>query len=286
MKALLLALIVLTTMVQTSFAQTVTVMSWNIRLNTPRDGVNAWPNRKDWLARIVADNQTDIAGFQEVLAGQLEDLKERLKDMDAYGVGRDDGKAAGEFSPIFYRRDRFELQEKSTFWLSSTPDEVGSKGWDAALPRIASWVKLKDRQSGKQFYVLNTHFDHRGVQARAESAALIVKYVRAKFADHPVILTGDFNTTPDSEPYRTITGAGIEGRSVFRDTYAHSAQKPEGPDSTWNGFTAIVPGQRIDFVFTTESVKTLRTRILDDQKEGRFPSDHLPVVAELRLGAE
>ncbi|HEY0982295.1 endonuclease/exonuclease/phosphatase family protein, partial [Schlesneria sp.] len=115
MKALLLALIVLTTMVQTSFAQTVTVMSWNIRLNTPRDGVNAWPNRKDWLARIVADNQTDIAGFQEVLAGQLEDLKERLKDMDAYGVGRDDGKAAGEFSPIFYRRDRFELQEKSTF---------------------------------------------------------------------------------------------------------------------------------------------------------------------------
>ncbi|HEY0980649.1 endonuclease/exonuclease/phosphatase family protein, partial [Schlesneria sp.] len=176
--------------------------------------------------------------------------------------------------------------EKSTFWLSSTPDEVGSKGWDAALPRIASWVKLKDRQSGKQFYVLNTHFDHRGVQARAESAALIVKYVRAKFADHPVILTGDFNTTPDSEPYRTITGAGIEGRSVFRDTYAHSAQKPEGPDSTWNGFTAIVPGQRIDFVFTTESVKTLRTRILDDQKEGRFPSDHLPVVAELRLGAE
>lgn len=259
-------------------AQTVNVMTWNIRFNNPRDGVNAWPNRKDWLAEIIVSNKIDIAGFQEVLVDQYDDLKQRLTEMDAYGVGRDDGQAAGEFAPIFFRRDRFELQAKSTLWLSPTPEVVGSKGWDAALPRIASWVKLRDRQSKRSLVVINTHFDHRGAEARTESAQMLAKLVREKFADLPVILTGDLNTRPNTAPYLALVGEVRSNPPLLFDSYVHSAAKPEGPHSTWNGFKAIVPDQRIDFIFTTQSIKALRVRILDDQRDGRFPSDHLPVI--------
>lgn len=286
MNPILFALVILTAVGQEVLADSLNVMTWNIRYNNAGDGVNAWPKRKDWVGEIIIKSKADIAGFQEVLVGQLEDLKVRLPEMDVYGVGRDDGKKAGEFSPIFYRKDRFELVEKSTFWLSPTPDKIASKGWDAALPRIASWVKLKDRQAGIIFYVMNTHFDHRGTQARAESATLLLKHMRDQFADHPVILTGDLNTTPNSPPYNTLIGKGTQDQWVYLDAYEHSAQKPEGPNSTWNGFQAIVPNQRIDFVFITKSVKVVRLQILEDQREGRFPSDHLPVVAELELMRE
>lgn len=283
MKSVLLAISISMTVTQIAVAQSVTVMSWNIRYNNPDDGVNAWPHRKDWVAEIISENKVDIAGFQEVLVGQLEDLKQRLPEMDAYGVGRDDGQAAGEFSPIFYRRDRFELLEKSTFWLSPTPDQIGSKGWDAALPRIASWLKLKDRQSGVVFFVVNTHFDHKGSQARTESAGLIVRKLREEFSGHPVVLTGDFNTTPKTPPYQTLVHADSKGEVVFVDTFQQSISEPEGPNSTWNGFKEIAPDQRIDFIFTSSSTKVQHLRILTDQRDGRFPSDHLPVVSEIEL---
>ena len=282
-KSVLFAIVICMTISQIAVAQSVNVMSWNIRYHNPGDGANAWPHRKDWVAEIIAGNKIDIAGFQEVLAGQFEDLKQRLPDMEAYGVGRDDGKAAGEFSPIFFRRDRFELVEKSTFWLSPKPDEPGSKGWDAALPRIASWLKLKDRQSGSVFFVVNTHFDHKGSQARIESAGLIVRKLREEFSEHPVVLTGDFNTTPGTPPYQTLVHADSKGEAAFLDTFQHSIFEPEGPNSTWNGFREIAAGQRIDFIFTTSSTKVQNLRILTDQRDGRFPSDHLPVVSELEL---
>jgi len=286
MKPILLAAVLLATIGQYAVAEPLQVMSWNIRYNNPGDGIDAWPNRKDWVAEIIVNNKVDIAGFQEVLLGQFEDLKTRLPEMDAYGVGRNDGKNAGEFTPIFFRKDRFELLDQSTFWLSTTPDKIASKGWDADLPRIASWVKLKDRRTEIIFYVMNTHFDHRGRQARAESAKLLVKRAREQFADHPVILTGDFNTRLNSMPYNILTGKETQSRPVFLDTYKHSAQRPEGPDSTWNGFKAIAPNRRIDFVFTSPTVKVERLKILDDQRDGRFPSDHLPIVTEIDLVKE
>lgn len=283
MKTILLATVFAIAIMNVATAQSISVMSWNIRYNNPGDGVNAWPHRKDWVAEIISGNKVDIAGFQEVLAGQFDDLKQRLPEMEAYGVGRDDGKMAGEFSPVFYRRDRFELIEKSTFWLSPSPDVPGSKGWDAALPRIASWLKLEDRQSGTVFYVVNTHFDHKGTQARTESAALIVRQLRDQFSGHSVVLTGDFNTTPGTPPYQTLIDADSAGLVMLTDTFQHSSFEPEGPNSTWNGFQAIVPGQRIDFIFTSASVKVQNLRILTDQRDGRFPSDHLPVVSELEI---
>lgn len=254
------------------------VMTWNLRYDNPGDGPNAWPHRKDWVAEIVLREKTDIAGFQEVLPRQLKDLQERLPEMESYGVGRNDGKQGGEMVPIFYRKARFELLDKGVFWLSETPEKP-STGWDAALPRIACWVKLRDRETKGTLYVMNTHLDHRGVEARKESAALLVKQIRERFTDHPLILMGDFNTRPDSAPYKILTAAN-QDRPLLRDAYRHSQGKVLGGDSTWNGFKQIVPGSRIDFVFITSNVTIKQLKTLTDEREGRFPSDHLPVVVE------
>ena len=263
-----------------------TAMTWNIRYNNRGDSENAWPHRADWVADIIRREQPDVLGLQEVQLGQLKDLQESLPEFAFYGVGRDDGKQGGEHTPIFYRKDRLELLASGTFWLSPTPEKAGSKGWDAAITRIASWVKLKDKQTGQTFYTINTHFDHRGEQARAESAKLLVARLRDQFADHPVILMGDFNTTPGTAPYKMLTaGEGNEDLATFRDAITQTG-KLEGPDSTWNGFREIIPGRRIDFIFTTAGVKSLTHRTLDDQRDGRFPSDHLPVVTTLTMDAK
>ena len=281
MRIVIAALFVFSFAIETAEAEPINVMTWNIRYNNPKDGINAWAKRKEWVTEIIKREQSDIAGFQEVLVDQLDDLKEQLPHMHFCGVGRDDGKQRGEFSPIFYRLERFELLDQATFWLSPTPDRVASKGWDAALPRIATWVKLEDRRTGIVFVVLNTHFDHQGTEARAKSAALLQQRMREQFARFPVVLLGDLNTTPDSPPYKTLVGGDAPRERLFFDAYKTSENKPEGPSSTWNGFEAIVPNQRIDFVFTTKSVKVERFQILADQREGRFPSDHLPVVARI-----
>ena len=264
--------------------RTLTVMTWNIRYDNRGDGENAWRHRSDWVAEIIKREQPDLLGCQEVLSSQLNDLEDSLTDYAVYGVGRDDGKRRGEFAPIFYRRERFELIDSSTFWLSPTPEKVGSKGWDAAITRIASWVKLKDKRKGDTFYAINTHFDHRGTTARHESAKLLAKQLREKFADHPVILTGDFNTTPGSAPYAALTKRQQDPDApLFQDTIDLAAEKSAGPDSTWNGFQAVVPHRRIDFIFVSPQAIVQTHRTLVDQREGRFPSDHLPVVTTLEL---
>jgi endonuclease/exonuclease/phosphatase family metal-dependent hydrolase len=263
-------------------AQPLQVMSWNIRYDNAGDGENRWRNRKDWVAEIILREKIDLAGFQEVLAGQYKDLQDRLPEMNAYGVGRDDGKSAGEMVPIFYRKSRFELLDQGTFWLSPTPDKPGSKGWDAALPRITCWLKLKDRETKETFFVLNAHFDHRGNEARRESAALIAKQIREQFAAHPVIFMGDLNSSSNSAAYKTLTSGGDADKPALRDAYIHAKAK-EGPDSTWNNFQRIAPGSRIDYLFASENIVFEQLRTLTDQRDGRFPSDHLPVVVKLEM---
>ncbi|WP_254506766.1 endonuclease/exonuclease/phosphatase family protein [Anatilimnocola floriformis] len=258
------------------------VMTWNIRYDNANDGVDRWRNRRDWVAEIILREKVDLAGFQEVLAGQFHDLQERLPEFASYGAGRNDGKQQGEMSPIFYRKERFELLDKGTFWLSTTPEEIGSKGWDAALPRIASWLKLQDRQTKESLTVLNTHFDHQGTKARRASAELIVKQVREKFATLPLIFIGDLNSLPDSAAYETLAAKGTDDLPLLRDAYV-AAKSKEGPDSTWNGFKKIVPGSRIDYLFATRQWDIEKLSTLTDQRDGRFPSDHLPIVCRLSL---
>jgi endonuclease/exonuclease/phosphatase family metal-dependent hydrolase len=263
-------------------AVSVKVMSFNIRYNNPNDGDYAWPNRKAMVTSVVNFHGADLIGMQEVLRGQLTELETLLPDYAWYGVGRNngrvDGENTGEFAPIFYRQDRFQLLDSGEFWLSETPDVIASRGWDAALPRRATWAKFKDRQSGQDFIHLNTHFDHRGDVARVRSAQLILDKLAIISNDLPMVVTGDFNVTPDSDAYATMT-------SGLADTKFESRTLPHGPDGTFGGFTVELgeSTDRIDYVFVGDGVKVLRYGVLSDQWNGLYPSDHLPVLAEILL---
>ncbi len=256
------------------------VMSFNIRYNTPRDSANAWPHRKDLAASMIRFHHADLIGLQEALKGQIDDLVERLPGYSWFGVGRDDGREKGEFTAIFYRRDRFELLEGSTFWLSEEPDSVGGIGWDAAITRIVTWGKFRDQATGKIFFHFNTHFDHRGEQARRESAGLLVTKVKELAGTAPVIVTGDFNCREASEPYLTLTDS--TGPESLRDARYLSAHGHHGPTGTWSGFkVAGTPGEKVDHIFVKNGVQVLQHGVLSDTFDGRFPSDHLPVLVEV-----
>ncbi len=254
--------------------ETVRVMAFNIRYDNPDDGPNAWPNRKDMVASMIRFHGADVAGLQEALKGQIDDLQTLLPEYAWLGVGRADGEAAGEFSPIFYRKDRFDVLRHDTFWLSETPEIAGSKSWDAAIERIATWAELRDRRTGARFIAINTHFDHRGEEARARSARLLLERIDGLADGLPVVLTGDFNTVETAEPYRILTGE-------LRDALAASEAPHHGPTSTWTDFEAAVPDRRIDYIFVNDGMRVIKHAILSDTWEGRFPSDHLPVLAEI-----
>ncbi len=251
----------------------VVLATYNIRYANPNDGKDVWTHRSETVVRYLADK--DVFGLQEVTASQYQDLKAGLPDFASYGIGRDDGQSGGEHSPIFYRKDRFEPLRRGTFWLSEQPEAVGESGWDAALPRICTWMILRDRNSGQEFCVGNTHFDHRGKVARAEGAKLLAERVGELPDEMPIVLMGDFNCLPNSAPYQTLISPLADARKV-------SQAPPRGPDSTWNGFREIEPQRIIDHVFV-RNFDVVDFRVDDPKTEGgRFGSDHLPVRVRLR----
>jgi endonuclease/exonuclease/phosphatase family metal-dependent hydrolase len=282
------------------------VMTFNIRYDNPKDGPHGWANRKDKVAGMVKLYAADIVGMQEALRSQIDDLAERLPQYEWIGVGRQDGKDAGEFTPIFYKRDHLELLDKSTFWLSETPDKAGSRSWDAALPRIVTWAKFKEKPNGAQFYLFNTHFDHLGPTARLESAKLLRSKVAATAANQPAVVIGDFNCQSNSPPYQWLIGnetpppAGdpntsaaasnggkAESKESLKESLADAMNRTRsphhGPTTTWNGFKALVPGRKIDHIFVRGPIAVEQHAILADHWDGRFPSDHLPVLVEIVL---
>ncbi len=264
----------------TTATEPLRVMSFNIRYDNPGDGVNAWPNRKDWVASLIRFHSADVVGVQEALLRQLVDLDARLPGWARVGVGRADGREAGEFSAIYYRTDRLALLDSGTFWLSPTPEIAGSKGWDTAIERIATYARFRDQRSGCQLLHLNTHFDHMGEQARQESARLIRRRLATLAGGLPVIVTGDLNTTPSSVAYRIFTRDTMPGAiAPLADAFTTSRTAHYGPTSSWNAFKAIEPGRRIDYVMVSPGVDVLTHAILPDSWDGRFPSDHLPVIA-------
>ena len=261
------------------------VMTFNLRYDTPSDGPNAWPNRRDWVAALVRFHAPDALGVQEALAHMLADLDARLPGFARVGVGRADGREGGEFSAILYRTDRLKLLDSGTFWLSPTPEVAGSKGWDAAIERVATWARFRDRRTGCRHLHLNTHFDHVGEQARQESARLIRRRLAALAGGDPVVMTGDLNADPTSAPYRILTRDTIDGAiGPLRDAYVASRDGHYGPTSTWTEFRAIEPGRRIDYVLVSPAVTVLMHGILPDSWDNRFPSDHLPVLAAIDVG--
>lgn len=256
-------------------------MTYNIRLDLASDGPNAWPNRRAMVAALIRHEEPAALGMQEVLLHQKTDLEAALPGYVFVGVARDDGREKGEFSPLAFRRDRFTLLGSGTFWLSPTPDQPG-KGWDAAYPRVSTWALLRDTRSGARLAVLNTHFDHVGSIARANSAAMIADWAKERIAaGWQVIVLGDFNAAPSSAPMQHLANFDRSGLRLARSV---SAASPYGPAGTFNAFKidAEVP-EAIDHVLVSEPWTVLRHATVTQHWGGRLPSDHYPVVTDLLL---
>ncbi|MCW9706519.1 endonuclease/exonuclease/phosphatase family protein [Fodinibius salsisoli] len=256
------------------------VMSYNIRYDNPGDAPNHWDNRKDKVANLLQFYNPAFIGTQEALFHQLDYLDQSLPQYNWIGQGRDDGKKEGEFSALMYNTNAVQLvaNSDSTIWLSKTPD-MPSKNWDAALPRILTWGEFKIKSNGKHIFVFNTHFDHRGEQARAESAKIILRTIQKIAGNLPVVLTGDFNIIDTSKPYQILT-------STFLADAINTSQLPHvGAEFTYSGFGVRAPddGRRIDYIFTNSKVDVLKHAIITSFQDGYFPSDHLPVLAEISL---
>jgi len=261
-------------------SQELNVMTFNIRYNNKNDSLNAWPYRKDNAASQIKFHNVHILGVQEALHEQMMDLSQSLSQYKYVGVGRDDGKTKGEYSAIFYDTIRLKLLGSSTFWLSLTPEIPGSKSWDAAITRVATWAKFTDVRSKKTFFVFNTHFDHMGKEARRESASLLKQKVKNIAGNNPVIITGDFNSKPTDDPIKIITES--TDKDKFTDTKAVSLTPHYGPHGTFNAFTSKeIDNEPIDFIFLKGKWKVLQHATLSQSWGGRFSSDHFPVFAKL-----
>lgn len=263
-------------------AQELNVMTFNIRLNIPVDSLNAWPYRKDKAASQIIFHEVHLLGVQEALHDQMMDLKDRLSKYKYVGGGRDDGKEKGEYSAIFYDTTRLQVLQTKMFWLSETPEVPGSKSWDAAITRIVTWAKFKDRKTKKIFFAFNTHFDHMGKVARRESAKIVLHKAKEIAGNIPLIFTGDFNSQPADEPIQIIINKTNPLHLI--DTKEISQTPHYGPTGTFNAFgSKEINDQPIDYIFIKGKWKVLKHATISQTWEGRFASDHFAVLARVSL---
>ncbi|MEN9980754.1 MAG: hypothetical protein RL542_541, partial [Bacteroidota bacterium] len=253
-------------------AQSLKVMTYNIRLDVASDGENAWPFRKDFFASQINFYEPDVLGVQEAMPHQVVDLEKLLSQYSQVGIGRE-GAGKGESSNIFYKKDKFKVIKTNTFWLSETPEEI-SKGWDAACHRVCTYGLFQELTTNRLFWVFNTHLDHIGVQARTKGLELILSKInQLNTKKHPVILMGDFNSEPQEARIIAL-------KEVMDDTRQVSIEKPFGPSGTFNNFEFDKPVKElIDYVFISKksNLKVKKYAILSDSKNLKYPSDHLPV---------
>ena len=253
--------------------QTLKIMSYNIRLDNPGDGRNAWPNRKDRLIDLVKQTAPDVLGVQEALHHQLVDMLKGLDEYSMVGVGRDDGKQKGEYSAILFRKDVFELRDQNTFWLSETPRVAGSKSWDAAITRVATWARLLHKPTQTEILAVNTHFDHIGKESRLKSAELIREKISEIAGDLPVVLTGDFNFTRQDPPYQALMKTG--GLTLIDSA-------PSDPPGTFCGFeVGAMECKAIDYIFYSPHWALERYEVIPSNNGRDYPSDHLPVLVDI-----
>ncbi|MGQ9801673.1 MAG: endonuclease/exonuclease/phosphatase family protein [Candidatus Saccharicenans sp.] len=257
------------------------VMTYNVRFDNPADGPHNWQYRREAAASLIRSQSIDLVGTQEVLKNQLDDFLQRLPNYSSIGVGREDGRTAGEFSAILYLKDRFQVVESGNFWLSPIPEIPGSRGWDAACERIVTWGIFEEKASGWRLAFFNTHLDHVGEVARRESARLLLQRIQNLAAALPVILGGDFNAPPETEPIRIILESG------FLEDARLQAASISGPGWSFHGFGRLPEEQRplIDFIFTSRQFEVLEYRNIFERVGETYYSDHNPVLVRLKLRA-
>jgi len=267
------------------------VMTFNIRYGTANDGENRWQKRRQMVFDVLREHQPDIVGLQEVLHFQLEEICQAIPDYGHLGVGRDDGKTKGEYCAILYRRNRFNVGESGTFWLSDTPEVPGSITWGNACTRICTWARFIEKNPGKACYLFNVHLDHVSQPSREKSAVLLTQRIYSRTHPDAFVVTGDFNSGEENPVILYLKGKvklGAEKKGEFEnpvpmvDTFRvlHSDAIEVG---TFNGFEGNRKGEKIDYVFVAPNVNVLETQILDDNDNGRYPSDHFPVTARILL---
>ncbi len=287
--AVLLAAVPMTLPAQTG--PDLRVMSFNIRYGTADDGEDSWPLRRNLVVQVIAQQDPDVFGVQEALHFQLDELMSGLGDYALIGVGRDDGRTRGEYTAVLYRASRFEFDETDTFWLSDTPEIPGSASWGNRITRICTWARLVDRDSGNSFYVYNVHLDHESQDSRERSAELLAERIAMRTYPDPVIVTGDFNAGEQNSAMRYLRGE--VGRAWAKSDTAPSAPglidtfrrvHPDATDvGTFNAFRGVTTGERIDAILVSRDWSVQDAAIVRTSSGGRYPSDHFPVSAVLRL---
>lgn len=279
MKLKLSATLILLCLIILSAKAQYIVGSYNLRLDIESDKDNSWTNRAHAVNDLIRFHDFDILGTQEGFHHQLKNITSTLPFYAIYGKGRDDGFNKGEHSAILYKKDKFELLDKGDFWLSQTPEKP-SKGWDATCcNRICSWIYLRDKKTKKQFYVFNAHYDHEGVIARKNSSLLILEKIKTIAKNKPVILMGDLNGNHTSDPYLII-----EKSNVLRDAYK-LVPYPYAPSSSYNNFGRNITKDIsiIDHIFVSQHFEVKKWGMLTDTYQGKYPSDHFPILTELLL---
>ena len=270
------------------------VMSFNIRYGTANDGQNRWENRREMVSDVLRKYQPAVVGLQEALRFQIDQIRQALPKYGQIGVGRDDGKTKGEYSAILYCTDRFEVDESGTFWLSDTPQVPGSITWGNACTRICTWARLVEKKSGKAFYAFNLHLDHVSQPSREKSVVLLTQRILGRKYPDAFVVTGDFNAGENNPAILYLKGVkslsgdhGGESKNPVAMVDTFRVLHPDAAEvGTFNAFEGRRTGEKIDYVFTTLPVEVLEAEILHDSVDGRYPSDHFAVTAQLRLPAE
>jgi endonuclease/exonuclease/phosphatase family metal-dependent hydrolase len=258
-------------------AQSFNIASYNLRNDNPGDAAsNPWTKRFPHIAAIITKEDFDVFGTQEGLYHQLTDLLRILPAYDYVGLGRKGGHE-GEHSAIFYKRDKFTLLQSGNFWLSETPDKV-SVGWDAKYERICSWAKFAEKETGFVFYFFNTHFDHKGNNARKQSVSLIFSKISAIAGTNPAILSGDFNVNQKDVVFEEFAKFPL-----FKNGYTIASDLRNANTNSFNGFdTSLHNDERIDHLFLSPAFKVNTYHMVMDKYDGgKFPSDHFPIIIQV-----
>jgi endonuclease/exonuclease/phosphatase family metal-dependent hydrolase len=257
-------------------------MSFNIRYGTANDGDNHWSLRRGQLFDLLRERDADLVGLQEALATQIDEIETAVPGYAAIGVGRDDAARAGEFTAILYRASRFRVADAGTFWFSDTPEVPASKSWGNTITRICTWARFIDR-SGRGFYLFNLHLDHQSQPSRERSVGLLRQRIAARaFPGDPVIVTGDFNAGEANAAIKALAARG-DGTAPFVDTY-RVLHPDETIVGTFTGFRfGETGGEKIDYVLVPPGTEVMSAEIVRASRNERYPSDHFPVSATIRL---
>jgi endonuclease/exonuclease/phosphatase family metal-dependent hydrolase len=263
------------------------IVSFNVRFDNPNDGVNAWPNRREMVYRLMRELDADVAGLQEVLINQLEDLDAALPEYQRVGVGRDDGVTAGEYSPILYRTSRFDVETSGNFWFSDTPEIPGSRSWGNYTTRICTWGRFVEKGTGRAYYHFNVHLDNLSLVSREKSVALLMQRIRERrVSTDPFIVTGDFNGGESEVAIRFMKGEvpieGADNPLPMVDSFRALHPTATGA-GTFHNFLGGNDGAKLDYIFTRPGDRSTAAAIILKQEDGRYPSDHYPMTATVEI---